>query len=88
MIEAAARQGAAVDRISFADTLYWLRHAGPNDPLPPLLLVPYRPGRTEPRAVKRRRKEYDLLNRPRDQLRRQLLEHRKNKGDNGFASCH
>jgi hypothetical protein len=33
----------------------------------------YRPGRIEPRAVKRRPKEYDLLNKPRPQLRQALL---------------
>jgi hypothetical protein len=35
--------------------------------------LPSRPGRIEPRAVKRRPKEYDLLNKPRQQLRRALL---------------
>jgi hypothetical protein len=32
-------------------------------------LVPYRPGREEPRAVKRRPKPYPLLNRPRRRFR-------------------
>jgi len=36
-------------------------------------LVPHRPHRIEPRALKRRPKPYDLLNRPRDQMRKQLL---------------
>jgi hypothetical protein len=36
-------------------------------------LLPYRPGRIEPRAVKRRPKEYDRLNKPRQQLRQALL---------------
>lgn len=36
-------------------------------------LVPRRPQRIEPRAIKRRLKPYDLLNRPRDQMRKQLL---------------
>jgi hypothetical protein len=36
-------------------------------------LVPDRPNRLEPRAVKRRPKEYDRLNRPRDQMRNALL---------------
>lgn len=35
--------------------------------------LPERPGRIEPRAVKRRPKEYDLLNKPRQQLRQALL---------------
>ena len=36
-------------------------------------LLPHRPNRIEPRAVKRRPKEYPLLNRPRHQMRRDLL---------------
>ena len=36
-------------------------------------LLPVRPGRVEPRAVKRRPKGYDLLNRPRKQMRKHLL---------------
>jgi len=36
--------------------------------------VPDRPGRREPRAVKRRPKRFQLLNRPRDQMRE--LPHR------------
>lgn len=36
-------------------------------------VLPYRPGRIEPRAVKRRPKEYDRLNKPRHQLRQCLL---------------
>lgn len=35
--------------------------------------LPYRPDRVEPRAVKRRPKEYDLLNRPRQELRKVLM---------------
>ena len=35
--------------------------------------LPHRPGRIEPRAVKRRPKEYNLLNKPRPQLRHALL---------------
>jgi hypothetical protein len=36
-------------------------------------LLPYRPNRIEPRALKRRPKEYDRLNRPREQMRQALL---------------
>jgi len=35
--------------------------------------VPLRPGRAEPRAVKRRPKKYALLNKPRKQMRQELL---------------
>jgi hypothetical protein len=37
-------------------------------------ILPYRPNRIEPRAVKRRPKEYDLLNKPRQQMRLELLK--------------
>jgi len=36
-------------------------------------ILPDRPGRVEPRAVKRRPKQYALLNRPRHQMRKALL---------------
>ena len=36
-------------------------------------ILPYRPYRVEPRAVKRRPKEYALLNRPRQEMRKTLL---------------
>jgi hypothetical protein len=37
-------------------------------------LNPFRPWRIEPRAIKRRKKQYDLLNKPREILRRKLIE--------------
>jgi hypothetical protein len=43
--------------------LYWIAH----DP------IPDRPNRIEPRAKKRRPKEYDLLNKPRREMRKALL---------------
>jgi len=36
---------------------------------------PYRPLRIEPRAIKRRKKQYDLLNQPREVLRQNLILH-------------
>jgi hypothetical protein len=39
----------------------------------PLNFVPHGPHRLEPRAVKRRAKEYDRLNRPRDRMRKAQL---------------
>jgi hypothetical protein len=36
--------------------------------------VPDHPNRIEPRAVKRRPKEYDLLNKPRAVMRRELMK--------------
>jgi hypothetical protein len=72
MLEAARRQRVKPNRLSFADTLYWVRHAGPRDELPKLKVNPHRPDRIEPRAVKRRPKSHKLLNQPRDQLRQAL----------------
>jgi hypothetical protein len=77
MLEAARRQEVAVSRISFADAYKWLRHARPGDVLPALIVNPHRPGRIEPRCIKRRKKEYDLLNKPRAVLRQLLKNQRK-----------
>jgi hypothetical protein len=76
MCAAAQRQGVAVERISFVDALRWLADADPGKPLPNLVVNPNRPGRVEPRAVKRRPKQYDRLNRPRQELRKRLLENK------------
>jgi hypothetical protein len=73
MLEAARHQGVEPDRISFADALRWLREAQRGEKLPRLRVNPRRPGRVEPRACKRRPKEYDRLNKPRAVLRKKLL---------------
>lgn len=78
MLEAARRQEVAVARISFADALHWVRHARPGAAMPDLIVNPHRPDRAEPRCRKRRPKEYDLMNRPRDELRKRLKNQRKN----------
>lgn len=70
MLEAAARQRRSVDRISFADALYWVRHGDLSLPLPALALVPHRPGRVEPRLRKRRNDSFGLLTKPRQQTRK------------------
>lgn len=72
MLQAATRQRVGVDRISFADTLKWMRHARPGDRLPALVVNMLRPDRIEPRCKKRRPKQYDLMNKPRDVLRKAL----------------
>jgi Transposase DDE domain len=77
MLQAATRQQVKVDRISFADTLKWMRHARPGDRLPDLLINPRRPNRIEPRCRKRRPKQYDLMNRPRRELQRLLKKQAK-----------
>jgi hypothetical protein len=72
MCEAARRQSVPIERISFVDALRWLATARIGDPLPELVINPLRPGRLEPRAVKRRPKQYPLLNQPRHVLIQQL----------------
>jgi hypothetical protein len=73
MLEAAKRQGVALERISFIDALRWLSTARPGEPLPPLVVNPHRPDRVEPRAVKRRPKPYPLLTKPRREARNILI---------------
>ncbi|TVQ52840.1 MAG: IS4 family transposase [Phycisphaerales bacterium] len=68
MVEAAQRQGVEPNRISFIDTLRWLMLRGPGEPLPVLLVNPYRPGRVQPRVVKRRPKQYSLMTKPRKEM--------------------
>jgi len=77
MLEAARRQEVAVARISFADTLKWMRHAKAADLLPDLLINPHRPNRIEPRATKRRPKKYERLTRPRVEYQKELKKQRE-----------
>lgn len=77
MLEASRRQEVPVSRISFVDAYKWMRHARPGDELPELIVNPHRPDRIEPRCKKRRAKQYDLMNKPRDVLRKHLKNKRK-----------
>jgi hypothetical protein len=76
MLEASRRQRVPLDRISFIDALRWLRDAQPSTLLTPLIVNPARPNRLEPRVLKRRMKEYNLMKKPRQELRKALL-HKK-----------
>lgn len=75
-VKAAKRQRVRPHRISFIDALRWLQPAKPNAPLPDLIINPVRPGRIEPRCIKRRPKEYDRMTRPRHELRKRLQKRR------------
>jgi hypothetical protein len=77
MLEAARRQEVPASRISFADAYKWMRHARPGDQLPPLIVNRHRPDRIEPRCKKRRAKQFDLMNKPRAQLRKRLKNQHK-----------
>jgi len=71
MLRAARSQHVNVNRLSFADTLAWLRH-GDTNACPELKINPLRPGRLEPRALKRQKKEFPYMTRPRAELKAQL----------------
>lgn len=72
MLEAASRQNVDVRRISFIDAVRWLQSASPGGDVPTLVVNPYRPNRLEPRVIKRRPKQYDLMTKPRCQLKEEL----------------
>jgi len=71
MLKAARSQGVNVNRLSFADTLAWLRH-GDISTCPVLIVNPLRPGRLEPRVLKRQKKEFPYMTSPRADLKAQL----------------
>lgn len=77
MLEAARKQSAPVDRVSFVDALRWLGEACHDHPQTlRLILNPYRPHRHEPRVRKRRPKQYSVMKLPRKQLRERLYTKR------------
>ena len=72
MLQAARRQRVNVNRLSFADTLAWVRY-GQLNVCVPLIVNPLRPGRLEPRLLKRRhKKHFPYMTVPRAQLQAQL----------------
>ena len=72
MLEGSRRQQVPLERISFVDALRWLRDTPAGVLLTQLVVNPYRPDRIEPRVLKRRMKEYNLMNKPRPELRKAL----------------
>lgn len=72
-IEAARRQGVSPERISFADALRWLEMAEFDTKLPRLVVNPVRPGRFEPRVLKRRPKQFPLMKTPRREWKEAVL---------------
>jgi hypothetical protein len=73
MLRAAWRQGIHVNRLSFADALAWIRHGDVTMPAA-LKVNPFRPGRIEPRAIKRPSSRFPRMTRPRAQLKAELME--------------
>jgi hypothetical protein len=73
MLEAARRQEQDVERISFVDALRWLAASGSEGELPALVVNPDRPGRVEPRVVKRRPEKFMWMTRTRAEWRKRLM---------------
>jgi Transposase DDE domain len=71
MLRAARTRGVNVNRLSFADTLAWVRY-GDISACPILIVNPLRPGRLEPRVIKRQKKEFPYMTSPRADLKAQL----------------
>ncbi len=69
MLEAGVRQGVPPERISFIDVVRYVATGQVDlDNLPRFIVNPYRPGRLQPRVVKRRPKQYPWLTYPRSEM--------------------
>ena len=64
-------QGVNINRLSFADTLAWLRYGTLNAEVE-LKINPLRPGRLEPRVLKRAKKQFPHMTATRADLKSQL----------------
>lgn len=71
MEESAQLRGVAPDRVSLVDAVRWLIGVEEAD-VSVLVVNPSRPGRVEPRVVKRRPKQYMRMTEPRSVLRKRL----------------
>jgi hypothetical protein len=77
--EGARRQKVRPERLSFVDVTRWLREAEVGDPIPRFVVNPLREGRREPRAVKRRPKQYYRLTEPRSQYKERVGKRRNER---------
>lgn len=71
MLQSAKCRNIKASRVSFVDALRWLCHSTPSDI--PLIINPVRKNRLYPRAIKRRPKQYDRLNKPRSAYKSSLI---------------
>jgi hypothetical protein len=71
MLQAARTQRVNVNRLSFADTLAWLRH-GDIASVPRIKINPERPGRLQPRLLKCSRDKFSYMTASRAELLAQL----------------
>ena len=62
MLQSAKLRNIKASRVSFVDALRWLCHSTSSDI--PLIVNPVRKNRLYPRAIKRRPKQYNRLNKP------------------------
>ncbi len=60
------------ERVSFLDVVRLLRHGLARDARATIVINPDRPGRVQPRVVKRRPLQYSRMTRPRTELKREL----------------
>jgi Transposase DDE domain len=74
MWQSATLQHTKVEQISFLDALRWLSAPSTGIPLVALIVNPARPYRVEPRVKKRRPKSFPFMIKPRQELRRQLVQ--------------
>jgi hypothetical protein len=65
------------ERISLLDVLRLLRHGLRHVAAAAIVVNPDRPGRRQPRVVKRRPLQYSLMTRPRGELKRELMRNRR-----------
>jgi len=71
MLRHAKERGCDPRRLSFIDARDVLRYRRAG-PIPPLAYNTIRPGRDEPRVIKRRKDTYAVMTRPRETLRQEL----------------
>lgn len=72
MVESGRVQEVAPERISLIDTIRWLIGTEGGNDVSILTINRLRPGRVEPRVVKRRPKQYMRMTKPRSELRKLL----------------
>lgn len=72
MAEAAAARGIDANRVSFVDTMTGLRHGTWRERCASYRINPLRPGRGQPRVIKRRKDRYSYMTTPRPKPRRKL----------------
>jgi hypothetical protein len=72
MLRAAREQNVSLDCVSFIDAMDIIRYGLPKQTLPHVAINPDRPGRAQPRVIKRRKDRYRYMTRPRPVLKKEL----------------